>query len=38
MGIPDCKTRYKFTNVIQAIEFKKMKKDYLNLSKLHPPK
>lgn len=29
---------YKVMRIISPVEFKKLKKEFLNLSKLHPPK
>ena len=38
MGIPDCSAKYRVARMLTQIELKKLKKDFLNLSKLHPPK
>lgn len=37
--MPNClKTQYRVVRPIPVLELKKLKKDFLNLSKLHPPK
>jgi hypothetical protein len=39
IGVPNCnKHKYKAARIMSPIELKKLKKDFLNLSKLHPPK
>ena len=38
LGVPGCKNHYRVTRIISPIELKKFKKDFLSLSKLHPPK
>ena len=37
-GIPNCTKKYKVLRILSPVELKKFKKDFLNLSKLHPPK
>ena len=38
-GLPRCaKGQYKVLRIMSPLELKKLKKDYLNLVKLHPPK
>jgi hypothetical protein len=36
--LPGCAKKYKVLRVLSPVELKKYKKDFLNLSKLHPPK
>ena len=38
IGIPNCSKLYKVYRHLPAMELKKMKKEFLSLSKLHPPK
>ena len=39
MKVPNCaKVQYRVVRTISVLELKKLKKDFLNLSKLHPPK
>lgn len=37
-GLPGCTKKYRVLRVLSPVELKKFKKDFLNLSKLHPPK
>lgn len=37
-GLPGCTKGYKVLRVLAPVELKKYKKDFLSLSKLHPPK
>ena len=37
-GLPGCNKPYKVFRVISPLELKRMKKDFLALCKLHPPK
>ena len=37
-GLPGCKSKYKVLRILSPVELKKFKKDFLSLSKLHPPK
>ena len=37
MGMTGCSKLYKVVRMLSPIELKKLKKDYLNLSKMHPP-
>lgn len=36
--IPDCKLKYEINKIISPVELKKIKKEFLNFSKLKPPK
>ena len=36
-GFPDCKRSYKVVKSLSPLELKRLKKDFLTLSKLHPP-
>ena len=38
LGLPMCPAKYRVARHMSAIELKRLKKDFLNLSKLHPPK
>mmetsp|Transcript_27736 Transcript_27736/g.20828 ORF Transcript_27736/g.20828 Transcript_27736/m.20828 type:complete len:142 (-) Transcript_27736:9-434(-) len=39
LGVPNCfKEKYKMTKICSPIELKKLKSEFLNFSKLHPPK
>ena len=39
MKVPNCaKVQYKVMRTLPVLELKRLKKDFLNLSKLHPPK
>ena len=37
-GLPGCAKPYRVFRVISPLELKRMKKDFLALCKLHPPK
>jgi hypothetical protein len=37
-GIPDCKKTYKVVSTLTPLDLKRLKKDFLSLAKLHPPK
>ena len=37
-GLPGCSKKYKVLKILSPVELKKFKKDFLSLSKLHPPK
>jgi tRNA uridine 5-carbamoylmethylation protein Kti12 len=37
IGVPHCAKKYKVQKILSPVELKKLKKDFLNLSKLHPP-
>ena len=37
-GLPGCKGKYRVARILSPLELKKFKKDFLSLSKLHPPK
>ena len=36
--IPDCKLKYSINKIVSPIELKKLKKEFLNLCKLKPPR
>jgi len=36
--MPECRLKYKIVKVYSPVELKKIKKEYLNLCKLKPPK
>ena len=39
IGVPGCNSKtYKVVKIISPLELKQIKKEFLNLSKLHPPK
>jgi len=38
VGVPECKTKYKVSRVLAPVELKRLKKEFLAISKLHPPK
>lgn len=37
-GVTGCTKGYKLLRIVAPVELKKYKKDFLNLSKMHPPK
>lgn len=37
-GLPGCSKPYRVLRVISPLELKRLKKDFLGLCKLHPPK
>ena len=39
IGVPGCKSKhYRVVRMVSPLELKQIKKEFLNLSKLHPPK
>ena len=37
-GIPDCKKTYKVVKMLSPLDLKRLKKEFVSLAKLHPPK